>query len=147
MEWFLYDKNLHHGIVNGNPLKSCTKFLMSVFLSQRIFLQRDSCRSFFISVIKQEVLLSLISSVKIRLVWTRLLLILGQKKESCFRKSAGGKFFYHLPARISRVCMRIYIFYFQKNKHTNKRIFTSKFIHTDLRFPLQTKKSAVIVDF
>ena len=43
--------------------------------------------------------------------------------------------------------MRIYIFYFQKNKHTNKRIFTSKFIHTDLRFPLQTKKSAVIVDF
>ena len=42
-------------------------------------------------------------------------------------------------------------FLFQKNTHTNKKIYTSKFIRTDLRFCLSscfsTKKNAVRVDF
>ena len=50
----------------------------------------------------------------------------------CFRKSTGWKFFYHLPTRISLMCMRIY-FLFQKT-YKNKKISTSKFIRTNLHF-------------
>ena len=61
--------------------------------------------------------------------------ILGQKKVRVFLFSEIGrvKFFYHLPARICRMCMRIYIFCFKK-KHTNKKKSTSKFIRSNLRF-------------
>ena len=50
----------------------------------------------------------------------------------CFRKSTGWKFFYHLPTRISLMCMRIY-FLFQKT-YKNKKNSTSKFIRTNLHF-------------
>ena len=46
-----------------------------------------------------------------------------QKKQYCFRKSTGRNFFYHLPARISRMCMRIilYIFCFKKTRSQTKK--------------------------
>ena len=66
---------------------------------------------------------------------------LDQKNYSCFRKSSGWKIFYHLPTRISRMCMRIYIFCFQKKqKHTHtqsntyKKLSTSRFIRANLGF-------------
>ena len=43
-----------------------------------------------------------------------------KKKWYCFRKSVGWKFFHHLPARISQMCMRIYTFFASK-KHTHKQ--------------------------
>ena len=46
--------------------------------------------------------------------------IQGQKKLPCFRKSAGGKFFHHLLARIV-VCVSEYIFFV-----SNKRIHIQK---------------------
>ena len=57
-----------------------------------------------------------------------------KKKVDLFLEIGRVNFFYHQPARISRMCMRIYIFLFQKNTHTNKKISPSKFIRTNLRF-------------
>ena len=45
----------------------------------------------------------------------------------------GDKFFYLLPACIGQMCMRVDIFCFKKT-HINKKISTSKFIGTNLRF-------------
>ena len=45
----------------------------------------------------------------------------------------GEHFFYHLPARICQMCMRIYILV-SKNTQTIKKISISKFIRTNLRF-------------
>ena len=46
----------------------------------------------------------------------------------------GEKLFYHLSARISQMCMRIYIFCFKKTHRNNKKISTSKIIRTNLHF-------------
>ena len=63
-----------------------------------------------------------------------------KKKQFCFRKSAGLIFFYHLPARISRMCMRTYIFCFKKrHKQTNKIPLANLFIQF-YGFLLQTTK-------
>ena len=57
----------------------------------------------------------------------------GPKKSSLVSRIGQLKnFCYHLPARISRMCMRIYTFCFKKN--TNKKISSSKFIRTNLLF-------------
>ena len=57
------------------------------------------------------------------------------KKAVC--ELVGWKNFYHLPAGISRMCMRIYIFVSKKYK----KFSTRKFIRTNLRcFSLQTIK-------
>ena len=42
------------------------------------------------------------------------------------------KIFYHLPAHISPICMRIYFLF--KKKNINKKNSTSKYICTNLRF-------------
>ena len=55
------------------------------------------------------------------------------KKVVLFLKIGLVKTFYHLPAGISQMCMRIYIFCFKKT-HTNKKNSASKFIRTNLRF-------------
>ena len=66
-----------------------------------------------------------------------------KKKQPCFPKLAGGKFFYHLPARIRQICMRIYIFCFKKYTLTN--ISTSNIIRTNLRFfSFQTTKDRAL---
>ena len=45
-----------------------------------------------------------------------------KKKLSCFWKSAMWKSFYHLPIRLSQMCMRIYIFCFKKHTHTRTKL-------------------------
>ena len=63
------------------------------------------------------------------------------------------KFFCHLPARISRMYMRIYIFCFKKTRIQTKQISISKFIRANLRLfkPFTSfflfKTSAVTVVF
>ena len=65
-----------------------------------------------------------------------------KKKLSCFWKSAMWKSFYHLPIRLSQMCMRIYIFCFKKHTHTHThKTFTSKSICTNVSFfPSKKKK-------
>ena len=67
------------------------------------------------------------------------------------------KIFYHLPARISRMCMRIYIFFVSKNTHLNKKFSVANLLARTYVFSLQTikeralcfsaKKSAVRIAF
>ena len=65
---------------------------------------------------------------------------MSQKKVVLLPEIGRVKSFYYLPVRIHRMCMTIYIICFKKT-HTNKKIRTSKFIRTNLRFfPLQTIK-------
>ena len=66
---------------------------------------------------------------------------LGAKKVVLFRKSAGWKFFYHLPAHISQMCMRIYIFCFKKT-HTQTKKFplANLFVQIYIFFPSNNKK-------
>ena len=59
---------------------------------------------------------------------------LGAKKVVLFPDIGRVNFFYHLPARISRMCMRIYIFCFKKTHTQTKKVSTSKFICTNLSF-------------
>ena len=74
-----------------------------------------------------------------------------KKKLILFSEIGRLNIFYHLLAHISRMCVRIYYFLFQKNTHKNKNIFPCKFIWTNLRFFPRSlffnKKSAVTVAF
>ena len=56
----------------------------------------------------------------------------GQKKLSCFRKSAGWKFFYHLPARIV-ACVSEYMFFVSNKKKTHT--------HTEKQKTNETKEN------
>ena len=79
------------------------------------------------------------------------------KKKSCFQKLDGWKPFYHLPARINLMCMRIYIFCFKKTQTKTKKISLANLFIRIYIFSLQTikdraicfsvKKSAVRVAF
>ena len=67
-----------------------------------------------------------------------------KKKLSCFWKSAMWKSFYHLPIRLSQMCMRIYIFQ-KTHTHTHKT-FTSKSIRTNASFfPSKKKRIGLFV--
>ena len=54
--------------------------------------------------------------------------------------------FFHLPAHISRMRMRIYIFCFKKTHTETKKSSTSKFIRTNLYFfPFKEYKTEMFV--
>ena len=65
----------------------------------------------------------------------------------------GENFSYHLPARISRMCMRIYIFCLKKNTYTNKKshqqiyLCECTFLIKDRGLSFSTRKSALRVLF
>ena len=59
-----------------------------------------------------------------------------QKKEVLFPEIGRVKFFYHLPALISQMCMRIDIFCFKKNRHKNsfhQQIYSCEFTFFSLQ--------------
>ena len=67
------------------------------------------------------------------------------QKSSFVPGNRPGDFFNHLSARISQMCIIIYMFCFKRthththtHTHTNRKNYISKFIHTILRlFPLK----------
>ena len=76
--------------------------------------------------------------------WAIRYISLGQKKVVLFPQVSRMNFFYHLPARISRMCMRTYIFCFKKrHKQTNKIPLANLFIQF-YGFLLQTTKDRAL---
>ena len=66
--------------------------------------------------------------------------------KSCQAKKKVVKiFFYHLPSRISRMFMRIYIFCFKKTHTYKQKISSFKFIGTNLRFFPSNNKRRLFV--
>ena len=64
-----------------------------------------------------------------------------KKKLSCFWKSAMWKSFYHLPIRLSQMCMRIYIFCFKKHTHTRTKLsLANLFVQMQVFFHQKKKK-------
>ena len=69
-----------------------------------------------------------------------------KKKLSCFWKSAMWKSFYHLPIRLSQMCMRIYIFCFKKHTHTcTKLSLVNLFVQMQVFFHQKKKKIGLFV--
>ena len=78
------------------------------------------------------------------IVLLKVLCVIRPKKSSLFfRKLAGRKIFHYLPARISRMCMRIYIFCFKKT-HAKKFPLGNLFVGIYVFFPSNSKREGAL---